>query len=79
MWNDWFVDTGDGMHADRAQAEAMVRAAARLYARSKEADLLAAFRSNKALTIKADGLTSSYTYTRGPKIDERLITISSGR
>jgi hypothetical protein len=73
------VDTGDGLRADQAQAEAMVRAAARLYTPSREAELLAAFRSDKSRTMKTDGLTFSYTYERGAKIDERLITISSGR
>jgi hypothetical protein len=54
----------------------MVKTAARLYAPSKEAQLLSMFRSKTARTISADGHSFAYTYRRGPAIDERLITIT---
>ncbi|GEO19103.1 hypothetical protein [Microvirga aerophila] len=54
----------------------MVSAIARLYAPSKEPDLLAAFRSTKNQTIQENGFSFTYTYDRGPAIDERLITVT---
>lgn len=75
MWNDWFKDIGYGTHADKSEAEGLVKTAARLYAPSKEPQLLAMFRSKEDQTLEADGHSFAYTYRRGPKIDERLITI----
>ncbi len=77
MWNDWFVDIGYGLHADRSEAEDLVIAAAKLYGPSLKDKLLAIMQKDKDKTIKRDGIIFRYTFTRGPKINERLITISS--
>lgn len=76
MWNDWYVDAGYGLHADKAEAEEMVRAAARLYAPAVEEKLIEIFRSAKDQTINANGFAFAYAYHRGPKIDGRTITIT---
>jgi hypothetical protein len=76
MWNDWFNDIGYGLHADKPEAEAMLKAAAKLYAPAVEGALLSAFRSVTNKTIRSNGFSFLYTHERGPKIDERLITIT---
>jgi hypothetical protein len=77
MWDDWFDDIlGYGLHADEAEAQLMVKTAARLYAPSKESELLIAFRAKKNQTIKSNGFSFEYTYYRGPRIDDRQIAIT---
>lgn len=75
MWNDWTRDTGYGVHADKAIAEAWVTAMATRYAPEKIQEVLTAFRGKTTIVIKGDGVSLKYTYFRGPAIDERLITI----
>jgi len=76
MWNDWTRDTGYGVHTDKALAEAWLTALATRYAPQNVPDVLAAFRSSSDTTIAGNGFTLSYTYFKGPAIDERLITIT---
>lgn len=75
MWNDYHRDIGEGLHADRAEAQAMVALLAKLYA----PDMAAAFQT--ALTTNTDQIWTvgrlriTYTYFRGPAIEERLFTV----
>jgi hypothetical protein len=76
MWNDWFVDIGYGKHADKKVAEAYVKAFARLYAPKMEKKLTSIFFSNSNTSIEVGAYQIAYTYTRGPKIDERLLMLT---
>jgi hypothetical protein len=76
LWNDWHKDVGYGLHPDSQHAEAMIKAAAQLYAPSKEAELLSVFRSEKDQVVRSDGLLFTYTHKRGPGIDERMFVIT---
>jgi hypothetical protein len=76
MWNDWFVDIGYGLHADQTEADELVRIAAKLYAPELKDELLNMMRQNSDKTVESKGITFRYTFSSGPKINERLITIS---
>jgi hypothetical protein len=76
MWNDWFVDTGHSMHADRKEAQAFVKAFAKLYAPDMEKKLTSIFFSNSNTTVAVGDYQIAYTYSRGPLIDERLFVLS---
>ncbi|RYE71922.1 MAG: hypothetical protein EOO81_04725 [Oxalobacteraceae bacterium] len=76
MWNDWTRDTGYGVHTDKAMAEAWLTALATRYAPEQVAEVLAAFRGAIDTTIAGNGVNLTYTYFKGPAIDERLVTIT---
>lgn len=76
MWNDWFVDIGYGKHADKKVAEAYVKVFAKLYAPKMEKKLTSIFFTNSNTSIEAGDYQISYTYSRGPQIDERLLTFT---
>jgi len=76
MWNDWFVDIGYGIHADKMEAQAFIKAFAELYAPAKEKELASIFFSNSNITMEVDDYRIAYTYSRGPKIDERLLVLT---
>jgi len=76
MWNDWFVDTGYGVHADRREARRFVKAFAKLYVPSLEQKLMSIFFSNSSTIIEVKGYQIAYTYSRGPQIDERLFVLT---
>lgn len=77
MWNDWFVDIGYGKHADKSDAKAYVKTFAKLYAPKIEKKLESIFFSNSNVTMEVDDYQIAYTYSRGPKIDERLLVLTS--
>jgi hypothetical protein len=77
MWNDWTRDTGYGVHADKEMAEAWVTAIATRFAPEAVDRVLDAFRGNADASIAGDGHILVYTYSKGPAIDERLITITA--
>ena len=76
MWNDWFVDTGYGMHADKKEAQAFLKAFAKLYAPAMEKKLTSVFFANSNTTVEVGDYHIAYTYSRGPKIDERLFVLT---
>lgn len=76
MWNDWFVDISYGKHADKKEAEAYVKAFARLYAPKMEKKLTSIFFSNSNTTVEIGDYQIAYTYSRGQKIDERLFVLT---
>jgi len=76
MWNDWLVDIGRGIHADRFEAELLMKMTARLYAPGAEAELLEIFKSSKAQTSRKNGFLFKYTYDRGPNVADRMLTIT---
>jgi hypothetical protein len=76
MWNDWFVDIGYGIHADKKEAQALVKAFAKLYAPNVEKKLASIFFSNSNTAVEVGDYHIAYTYSRGPKIDERLLVLT---
>lgn len=76
MWNDWFVDVGYGKHADKKVAEAYVKVFAKLYAPQMEKKLTSLFFSNSNAVIEVGDYQIAYSYSRGPKIDERLLVLT---
>lgn len=78
MWNDWTRDTGYGVHTDREIAMAWVSAISTIYAPESVEEVMKAFSGDSDVRISGDGYSMSYTYFRGPAIDERLITITKG-
>lgn len=76
MWNDWTKDVGYGVHTDRAAAEAWLAALAMRYAPASVDEVLEAYRGVVDTKIEGDGHLLSYTYFKGPAIDERLVTIT---
>lgn len=76
MWNDWFVDVGYAIHSDKKVAQAFVKAFAKLYAPNIEKKLQSIFFSNSNTTLVVGGYQIAYTYSRGPKIDERLLVLT---
>jgi hypothetical protein len=76
MWNDWFVDIGYGIHADKKEGQAFVKTFAKLYAPNMEKKLTAIFFSNSNTTVEVGDYQIAYTYSRGPKIDDRLLALT---
>ena len=76
MWDDWFIDIGYGKHADKKEAEKYVKAFARLYAPKMEKKLSSIFFSNSNTTMEVGEYQISYTYSKGQKIDERLLVLT---
>lgn len=79
MWNDWYKDVGDGIHADKREAQKSLKALLKLYIPNKSGEIEKYFWANKNKTTVVDGLVFEYTYSRGTAIDERLIVITSSR
>jgi len=76
MWNDWFIDTGYGLHADKSEAEQFVKAVADLYAPTQKAKLMKVFFASNNEIWSGGLFKFAFTISRGPKIDERLLTIT---
>ena len=76
MWNDWFIDIGYGKHADKKVAEKYVKIFAILYAPKMKKKLTSVFFSNSNTTLRVGNYQIAYTYSRGPKIDERLLVLT---
>lgn len=76
MWNDWFIDVGHGLHADKSESEQFVKAVADLYAPNQKAKLMKVFFSRNNETWSGGLFKFAFTISRGPKIDERLLTIT---
>jgi hypothetical protein len=68
MWNDWFVDIGSGIHADKKEAQAFVKTFAKLYAPDMEKKLMSIFFSNSNTTVEVGDYQIAYTYSRGVQL-----------
>ncbi len=76
MWTDYTRDIGYGIHADKRQARAFVRALTRLYAPQLKDRLLTAFFSRKDESLETEQYDIAYTYDQGQAIDEHLLTLT---
>lgn len=79
MWNDWTRDTGYGLHTDSALAVQWVEILADRYAPGKADEILQAFAGESEVVVEGPEATLRYSYSRGPAIDERLITVTPAR
>lgn len=77
MWNDWSKDVGYGIHADKREAQRALDVLINMYAPTESQLLNDVFWKNTNRTIKSNGFTFDYKYTKGPTIDERLIVVSA--
>lgn len=76
MWNDWTRDTGYGIHTDEDIARAWLSAISTHYAPKQVEEVLEAFSSSSDITIVSERYILTYTYYKGPAIDERLFIIT---
>ena len=76
MWNDWFKDVGYGLHPDKAAAERLLRAVTNRYAPAKTEEIKKAFFQRRQLETEENNLKIVVSHTKGPAIDEHLLTIS---
>jgi hypothetical protein len=75
MWNDWFQDRGHGTHADGDDARQLLEGVLSRYAGSSKSKIAPAFFGNEGRVFTEGPFTFTYTYRRGPAIDERLLVI----
>lgn len=76
MWNDWFLEGGYGVHPDHIEAHSFVDAVTKMFVPSISKKLQANFIGQDQAEYDADGYKAIYSYHRGPKIEERLITLT---
>lgn len=79
MWDDYTKDVGYGLHADREVAELWLASLLSRYASDAVDRMTEAFNGSEDVRVNVDGIAVEYTYSQGPAIGERLITITSGR
>lgn len=77
MWNDWQEDGGTGLHADAEQAQQLVEILSKLYMPTRKDELLRLFKGQEGGQIAAGWIVIEYRFHRGPKIDERLLTLTT--
>jgi hypothetical protein len=77
MWNDWSKDAGYGVHTDKAIADAWSATIATRYAPEQVEEVVSVLHGNADKTIENDNFVLAYTFSKGPAIDERLITITA--
>lgn len=76
MWNDWHKDLGYGIHADKAEATLFLKALSQQLSPELSAQLLETFNQNSPRSFSSASWKVTYTYNRGPGIDERLFVFT---
>jgi len=76
MWNDWNEDQGYGVHADEETARSFLTQLAALYAPGHESALSEVFFARHNSSLVLGDFEVSYRWTRGPAIDEHLLTLT---
>ncbi len=76
MWNDWFQDRGYGLHPDRREAGQLLDAVASRYVPDRKDEIRNAFFNRKTLEVTQGAFKIEITHTRGPAIDEHLLTLT---
>jgi hypothetical protein len=74
-WDDRFINGGHGIHAEKKEAQAFVKALAKLYAPKMEKKLTSIFFSNANMIVEVGDYQLAYTYIREPEIDERKFVL----
>jgi CubicO group peptidase (beta-lactamase class C family) len=76
MWNDWFKDTGYGIHPDKKEATGFINLLGKRLTPAITAQMLKAFEGKAPATFSTAAWDVKYTYNRGPAIDERLFVFA---
>ncbi|WP_143476450.1 hypothetical protein [Pseudacidovorax sp. RU35E] len=76
MWNDWFKDTGYGIHPDKIEATGFVDLLGNRLTPNHTAQMLKVFEGKAPATFSTEGWDVKYTYERGRAIDERLFVFT---
>jgi len=76
IWNDWFRNIGFGVHSDKQEAQNSLNTLIKLYAPKKSKELRKIFFGNKSINMKTEKFQFSYTFDRGPAIDERMLIVT---
>lgn len=71
IWNDWFKEMGYGIHPDKADATRFINVLSQRLSPVHTAQMLKVFEGKAPATFSTEAWTISYTYERGPAIDER--------
>ncbi|MGA0530777.1 hypothetical protein [Hansschlegelia sp. KR7-227] len=79
MWNDYFRDGPWGLHADSTEAGAHLYGTLAVLAPDAWPRMKAAFAGSAPVEMAANGYTLRYTWTRGPSVHERLVTMTPAR
>jgi hypothetical protein len=77
MWNDWFRDTGHGLHSDRLDAERLLNAVLARYAPDQGELIRQAYFSGRTHDGAAGPYRLRVTHTRGPSIEEHLLVVAA--
>ena len=77
MWNEYTKNIGEGLAADRSEAQRLVSVAADLYAPSKKARIVEAFMGRRNTVITDGPYRLEYRYSAGPAAGEHLLTITA--
>ena len=76
LWNDYTKNTGEGIHADAGVARQWAGLLAEMYAPNQKPQILKAFVGNADKVIESPTHVLTYTYRRGPAIDERMYVVT---
>lgn len=76
MWNDWTEGT---IHADKKDALVMLGMVVGKYVPEKKKEIINLFAKKKGKKLETENFHIEYTFTKGPAIDERLITLTPKR
>lgn len=76
LWNDYTKNVGDGVHADAAIAKKWAGHLADMYAPDQKKQVLKVFLGKKAAVVHSATHLLTYTYTKGPAVDERMIVVT---
>lgn len=75
IWNDYTQDVGYGTHVGAAKAEKFAAELGNLYALEEPDQLVDAIRGENNVQLESRTHIFTYTYRRGPSIDERMVVI----
>lgn len=76
LWNDYTKNIGEGIHADVAIAKQWAGHLADMYAPRQKAQVLKVFLGNKNAVVESATHVLTYTYSKGPAVDERMFVVT---
>ena len=76
MWNDWFKDTGYGLHPDRGEAEWLLESVVNRYFPARLDEVKEAFFSRRVLNEDHEEFRIAVTHDKGSAIEEHLLTVT---
>lgn len=76
IWNDWTLDKGYGVHADKQKAKEWLQQFLALYAPDTTKNVAEVFFGSSNDKIETKSRVFQYTYRQGPSVDERKLVVS---